>query len=81
MATNNFHERINDHPLSFGMQRYSTGDKDNDKSLWKLIISEYCGNKTMFSVEVSLSDLNKIKLFCEKAMKTLETDGGRNDRP
>ena len=75
--TNNFHSRINDHSLSFGMVRYSTGDKDHDASLWKLVISHFCGSKKLIDIEVNMSDLLAIRSFCDKAIDSLKTDGGR----
>jgi hypothetical protein len=77
MSTNNFHTRINDHALSFGIQRYATGIKETDDSLWKLIISDYCGVKKHASIEVSIQDIICLKNFCEKALEELKTDGGR----
>ncbi len=77
MSTNNYHTRINDNALSFGMVRYSTGDKDTDKSLWKMVISDFCGSKTHTSLEINISDLQRIKCFCDKAIQMLETDGDR----
>lgn len=77
MTTNNFHTRINDHALSFGIVRYSTGSKPEDHYLWKLVISEFCGSKKLAAIEVTMDDLQKIKSFCDKAIEDLKTDGGR----
>lgn len=77
MTANAYHTRINDHALSFGMIRYSTGQKPDDEFLWKLIVSEFCGNKRLHSMEVKLEDLQKIKTFCDKAIEMINTDGGR----
>lgn len=77
MTTNNFHTRINDHALSFGMQRYATGDTADDKHLWKLVISEFCGSKKLHSMEPTIDDLIKIKSFCDSAIDVIKTDGGR----
>lgn len=77
MTTSSFHERINDHKLSLGMIRYSSGSKDDDEYFWKLVISEHCGSKRLAQLEVSISDLTKIKQFCDRAIKCLHSDGDR----
>lgn len=77
MTTSGFHSRVNDHALSLGLERYSTGAKDTDKYLWKFVVSEFCDNKRLLSFEVSISDLTKIKTICDQAIKELQSDGGR----
>lgn len=77
MATNSWHKRINDHSLSFGMVRYATGDKDYDDHMWRMVVSNYCGSNKLASIDVTVSDLVKIKSFCDKAIDYLMSDGGR----
>ena len=80
MSTSSFHSRINDHALSMGMVRYSTGPKDEDKYLWKLVISKDCGSKELASIEVSLGDLTSLRNMCDKSITILQTDGDRKDK-
>ncbi len=77
MPTNSYHSRINDHALSFGMERYSTGQKDTDDYLWKLVVSEHCGSRKLQELEVSVQDLMCLRNFCNRAIETLKTDGDR----
>ena len=77
MTTNSFHFRIDDHPLSLGMVRYSTGDKEEDKFLWKLVISDFCGSKVHTMIEPTIANLVEMQRFCQQAIETLKTDGGR----
>lgn len=78
MSTTSFHERINDHKLSFGMVRFSTGPKDNDEKLWRMVVSKSCGSEKLECIDVTISDLVRIKSFCDKAIDCLNTDGGRS---
>lgn len=77
MTTLSFHTRINDLNLSFGMVRFSAGDKPDAEYFWKMVLSESCGINRLTSMEVTIQDLQKIKSFCDQAIETLETDGGR----
>lgn len=77
MATNSWHERINDHKLSFGMVRYSTGEKEHDDYMWRMVVSNHCGSTKLESIDVTVSDLVKIKSFCDKAIDCLMSDGDR----
>lgn len=79
MPTNARHTRICDQQISFGMQRYATGTKPEDLYLWKFIISRYCGNDVMFSSELDVQDLLKIKQVIEDCINILETDGERKE--
>ena len=80
MTTNCFHSRINDHKLSFGMVRYSDGKTDTyhkEDVIWRMIVSNFCGSEKLAAIDVTISDLVKIKSFCDEAINTLKSDGNR----
>lgn len=79
MTTSGFHSRVNDHALSFGLERYSTGIKDTDKFLWMFVVSDFCGNKVHTSFQVCVDDLVKMKSICDQAIRELTSDGGRKN--
>ena len=77
MSTESFHNRINDHPLSFGLVRFTAGSGEEQTKLWRLIVSRWTGRQQLESIDIDVSDLIAIKAFCDKAIECLQTDGGR----
>ena len=83
MTCNSFHTRINEHSLSFGMVRYSDGKTDTyhqEDAFWRCVISHYCGRDKLATFDASVSDLVQLKVFCDRALETLRTDGGRKEQ-
>lgn len=82
--TNGNWSRIGDLQLGFGLKRFSTGSPTaltvplGEMVLWRLQISRGPGaHDVMVDVDATQSDLNAIKRWCDKAIETLQTDGGR----
>ena len=73
-GTTGANQRIGDHPLAFGIRRYADSD---DNAKWEFSVHRgFCGS-TMTSHFLSVKDLIAIKAFCDKAIKLIQTDGGR----
>lgn len=67
-------QRIGDNALGFGIDRYRNHD---DKPLWRFRVTRH-GNDPLVEVDASLSGLREIQRWCDRAIKLLQTDGGRN---
>jgi len=80
MTDTSFHTRINNHALSLGMVRYSTGNKDTDDYLWKFVISNHCGSEKIIQIEASVEDFRKMITVLNNAISCLETDGRRKTK-
>jgi hypothetical protein len=86
-VTNGNWSRIGDHQFGFGLKRFSTGGNKLEPSLdehvlWRLQISTGPGKQDVkVDVDASIKDLVAIRNWCEEAIKTLRSDGGRNPDP
>ncbi len=74
--TNGNWSRIGDNALGFGMVRYSNGGAGSERILWRMEITGNPGTK-LTEVDAKISDLRAISTWCERAIETLQTDGGR----
>jgi hypothetical protein len=86
--TNGNWSRIGDLQLGFGMKRFSNGDNaasspsHGESVLWRLQISRGpSAHDVLVDVDALQTDLIAIKNWCDKALKTLQTDGGRTGQP
>jgi hypothetical protein len=76
MTTNGFSSRLGDNYAAVGLRRLTDSE---DRPLWRLSFGKHpVGNDAgLIDVDASIGALIELKLFAEKAIKALQTDGGR----
>jgi len=75
MSISNSHwSRIGDQPFGLGLERFRNSQ---DQPLWRFQVTGQPGHK-LVELDAGIGDLRAIIRWCETAIKTLETDGGRN---
>lgn len=70
-------QRIGD-AFALGLDRYSTGTGINEKTLWRFYVAKYCGGADPFvTMDADVKVLREMQRWIERAIETVQTDGGR----
>lgn len=77
LITNGNWSRIGDNAFGLGLQRYTSGTGMGEKVLWRLEITGNASTK-LAQFDAKIRDLREIAIWCERAIETLQSDGGRD---
>lgn len=76
-------QRIGD-SFALGLERFASTSYGKDEvSLWRFYVAKHCGySDTFVDVDATLPMLREMQRWIEKAIDTVQTDGGRkSDQP
>ena len=73
-VTGSFSSRFGEGKLAFNMTRFAS--HNDERVMWMFSASSYCNGKDRIEQEVKLSDLIAMKIFIDRAIESLELDGG-----
>lgn len=83
-VTNGSWSRIGDLQFGLALKRYSTGSNGtstnaNDTILWRMEVTRGPGrgSDVLLDLDATVKDLREMQRWCEKAIETVQSDGGR----